>query len=103
MATVLWINRATITAEHEKDYNRWYNTEHCPDVLRFPGALSARRYRKILGDDRYQYMTIYEFENKEALERYRTSDRRQALMAEYDAKFGDVSERDRAAYEQIWP
>jgi hypothetical protein len=31
------------------------------------------------------------------------SDAMTALRAEYDTHFGDVSERARFAYEQVWP
>ena len=33
------------TPGQEAEYNRWYEHEHLPDVLRNPGFKSARRYR----------------------------------------------------------
>ena len=56
MAVVLFVVRATITKEKEAAFNHWYNTDHAPKVLRFNGAVSARRYKKISGPDKYQYM-----------------------------------------------
>ena len=52
MATVLFTVKASITPDQEEAFNRWYNTEHCPELLQFKGALSARRYKAIMGADR---------------------------------------------------
>ncbi len=103
MSTVLFIVKATITPEQEAAFNRWYDTEHCPQLLRFRGALSARRYKAIMGEDRYQYMAVYEFESEETFQQFLESDHLVELKAEYDASFGTVSERERSAYVQVWP
>ena len=70
MATVLFVVRASITPEREEAFNRWYNEEHCPQLLQFRGAVSARRYRAIMGEDRYQYMAVYEFESEATFQRF---------------------------------
>ncbi len=103
MSTVLFIVKATITPEQEEAFNRWYDTEHCPQLLRFRGAVSARRYKAIMGEDRYQYMAVYEFESEETFQQFLESDHLVELKAEYDANFGTVSERERSAYVQVWP
>jgi antibiotic biosynthesis monooxygenase (ABM) superfamily enzyme len=103
MAVTIFVVRATITKEQEAAFNTWYNTEHVPQVLQFNGAVSARRYKKILGDDKFQYMAVYEFANEDAFQRFRNSDHLKALVKDYDASFGGASERERAAYVQIWP
>ena len=46
---------------------------------------------------------MYEFESEEALQRFLKSDHMAWLKKEYDAHFGDVSERQRAAYVQVGP
>jgi antibiotic biosynthesis monooxygenase (ABM) superfamily enzyme len=103
MAVTMFMVRATITRDKEAAFNRWYNEEHVPQVLQFNGAVSARRYRKILGDDRFEYMAVYEFASEEAFRRFETSDHLKTLVKEYDAHFGGVSERARSAYVQVWP
>ena len=103
MAVVLFTVRATISADQEEAYNEWYHKEHCPQLLCYPGAVSARRYRTILSDDDCQYMAVYEFESEETFTRFQNSGHFKDLLAEYDAKFGDVSTRQRAAYVQVWP
>ena len=69
MATVLFVVKASITPDQEAAFNRWYNTEHCPELLQFKGAVSARRYKAIMGEDRHQYMAVYEFESEETFQR----------------------------------
>lgn len=103
MAVVLFTVKATITPEQEESFNRWYNEEHCPQLLRFQGAVSARRYQAIMGEDRYQYMAVYEFASEATFQRFLDSGHLEELKRQYDAHFGGVSERARAAYVQVWP
>ncbi len=103
MPTALFTVKATITPDREQAFNEWYNHEHVADVLRFKGAVSARRYKAILPEDKFQYMAVYEFENEETLQHFLKSDHMTWLRKEYDAHFGGASERQRAAYVQVWP
>jgi antibiotic biosynthesis monooxygenase (ABM) superfamily enzyme len=103
MPTVLFTVKATITKDREAAFTRWYNEEHCPLVLRFKGAVSAKRYRAILGEDTYQYMAVYEFQDEPTFRRFLESPELKALVADYDAEFGGLSERARFAYVQVWP
>ncbi len=103
MATVLFVVKATITKEKEEAFNRWYNEEHVPMLLRFNGAVSARRYKAILGEEKFQYMAVYEMKDEATFQRLMESDHMKTLRAEYDAKFGSASERARFAYVQVFP
>jgi hypothetical protein len=103
MATVLFVVKASIPPEREEAFNRWYSEEHCPHLLRFKGAVSARRYKAIMGEDRYQYMAVYELESEATFQRFLESGHLEELKREYDAHFGSVSERARSAYVQVWP
>ena len=102
MAMVLFTVKATIPKDQDERFNRWYNEEHCPDVLRFRGAVSARRYRALLGEDKYQYMAVYEFQDEATFHRFMQSDDLKKLRADYDAEFS-VSQRHVSAYVQVWP
>ena len=102
MATVLFVVKATIAPEQEAAFNRWYNEEHVPQVLQFPGLVSARRYRALEGEDKYRYMAVYEVKDEATYRKLIDSDHMKALRAEYDAHFGE-SQRARAAYVQVWP
>jgi hypothetical protein len=102
MPTVLFVVKATISKDQEAAFNRWYNEEHCPQLLQYNGAVSARRYRALMGEDTYQYMAVYELKDEATLRRLLDSDHMKTLRAEYDAHFPD-SERHRAAYVQVFP
>lgn len=99
----LFVVRATIQGDHEAAFNAWYNDEHVPLFLRFPGAVSARRYRAVIGESKYQYMAVYELVDEAALRRFLQSEHGQNMKAEYDRHFGEVSERVPAGYVQVWP
>jgi len=103
MAIVLFTVKATITADQEDAFNRWYNEEHCAQLLRFNGAVSARRYRALLGVDSYRYMAVYEFRDEATFERFQESEAFADLKREYEAHFGAVSERKREAWVQVFP
>ena len=103
MAVTIFVVRATIAKDKEAAFNKWYNEEHLPQLLQYNGAVSARRYRKILGDDKFQYMAVYEFASEEIFRQFRQSDHLKDLVREYDARYAEVSERERSAYVQIWP
>ena len=103
MAITIFVVRATITKDKEAAFNAWYNGEHAPQVLQFNGAVGARRYKQILGDDKYEYLAVYEFASEDVFRRFMDSDHLKTLIKEYDAHFGQVSERAPSAYVQIWP
>ena len=103
MAIVIFVVRANVAKDKETAFNKWYNEEHVPQLLQYNGAVSARRYRKILGDEKYEYMAVYEFANEAVFERFQKSEHIKELIKEYDAQYGKVSQRERSAYVQIWP
>ena len=103
MSTALFTVKATISPDRETAFNEWYNREHIPDVFKFKGVVSARRYKAIVPEDKFQYVAVYEFESEETLRRFLDSEHLASLRKEYDAHFGGVSERQRAAYVQVWP
>lgn len=103
MAVTIFVVRANITKEREAAFNRWYNEEHVPQVLQYNGAVSARRYKKIVGNDKYEYMAVYEFASEDVLKRFQQSDHLKTLVKEFDANFGETAQRERFAYVQIFP
>ena len=103
MATALFTVKATITPDLEKAFNEWYNQEHIPDVFKYKGVVSARRYKATVPEDKFQYLAVYESASEEILEGFLKSDFLKTLKKEYDAHFGEVSERQWAVYAQVWP
>lgn len=103
MAVGLFVVRATITKDKEAAFNEWYNNEHLPQVLRYNGAVSGRRYKKIMGEDKYDYMAVYEFASEEVFQAFLKSEALKELRNEYDKSFGSVSERVAQGWVQVFP
>ena len=90
MAVVLFVVKASIRAGAEEAFNRWYNEEPA-QLLQFRGAVSARRYKAIMGEDEYQYIAVYEFESEGDLPAVPEVQHLEELKREYDAHFAGVS------------
>ena len=52
-----------VPAEHEDEFNRWYNEEHIPERLSIPRVLNAARYVAVRGGPKY--LACYEIETAE--------------------------------------
>ena len=52
-----------VPAEHEDEFNRWYDEEHIPERLSIPGVLNAARYVAVRGGPKY--LACYEIETAE--------------------------------------
>ena len=65
----LFVVQLDIPAEHEAEFNRVYDTEHFPSLMKVPGVLNGARYRlehsTVPGMQRY--LTIYEIESPAVL------------------------------------
>jgi hypothetical protein len=93
-----------IDAEHEAEFNRWYDEEHLPRLLQVPGFLSAGRYCAVKGGPKY--LAIYELEDHNVLRsaayldavKYQPSPRRSAAGT---SRIGRNFLRN--AYRQIFP
>jgi antibiotic biosynthesis monooxygenase (ABM) superfamily enzyme len=95
--------RASVEAGREDEFNRWYDTEHVPDVLRlFPGCLGAARYRVADGDGSHQYMAVYAFRSAADLKAVIGGDALKELVRLYDEAIGAFSTRSRATYTKIF-
>lgn len=62
-----------IDAEHERDFNRWYDREHLAERVAIPGFVEARRYVAI--DAAPKYLGLYSTEDFDVLDSdaYRTA------------------------------
>lgn len=47
-----------VPAQHEAEFNRWYDTEHLPLLTAVPGVLGARRF--LAAEDKPRYIALYE-------------------------------------------
>ena len=79
-----------VPQEKEEEFNRWYNEEHLPRVLeRLPGVINGRRYKIVEGEQEYQFLALYEFENYQALDSALKSAAMKQLVDEYTEAFGE--------------
>jgi hypothetical protein len=53
-------------AEHEAEFNQWYDQEHIPLLTAVPGVISARRFKDPSGKPRY--LALYELDDASVLE-----------------------------------
>lgn len=60
-----------VRAEREEDFNRWYDTDHLPAILKCPGVISGQRYTaERVGTqplDLATYWAFYEVESEAAM------------------------------------
>ncbi len=58
----IYLVQMDIPAEHEADFNRVYDDEHVPEILKVPGVLGCRRYllEKTNKDGLARYLALYE-------------------------------------------
>jgi hypothetical protein len=52
-AAALFLIGMNVAAEHDHEFNEWYNSEHVPALAAVPGVVCARRYRGNGGAQRY--------------------------------------------------
>jgi hypothetical protein len=58
---ILLAHTAAAEGKHQ-EYNDWYNDVHLVDILGLAGFTSARRFKRIDGDEDNAYLAIYEVE-----------------------------------------
>jgi hypothetical protein len=62
-----YVVEADVAAEHDADFNAWYEQEHLPGLARVPGTIRASRYERLSGTPRY--LACYDLKSPSALER----------------------------------
>ena len=95
--------RATVEPGREDEFNRWYNSEHIPDVVNtFAACLGAARYKVTDGDGSHQYIALYAFRSAEELQAAIKSDEIKKLIRIYDEAIGTFSTRTRTTYSRVF-
>jgi hypothetical protein len=61
-AKALMVAMGDSPAEHEAEFNKWYDEEHLPMLAAVPGVLSARRFFDPAGKPRY--IALYELTDR---------------------------------------
>jgi hypothetical protein len=101
---IIQIVAAESNPEKEAEFDRWYTEEHVPMLMGSKSLKQAARYRRI-GDDASvsKFMTVYEFESKEAMEEFHKSSAFADAIKDYENKKEEVGFilRWAASYELI--
>jgi hypothetical protein len=63
-SVALFLACGDVPAEHEDEFNRWYDEEHIPALSQVPGVLGARRFRASAGTPKY--VALYDLADAEA-------------------------------------
>jgi antibiotic biosynthesis monooxygenase (ABM) superfamily enzyme len=92
--------------DQETKYNKWYDEIHIPMLLKFKGLKAVTRY-KLAADDKNAspYISIFQFESKEALDAYNKSPELAAAREEMKQSWPDVGcweVTQRTPYQQIF-
>jgi antibiotic biosynthesis monooxygenase (ABM) superfamily enzyme len=91
----LWVTASRAKPGKEAEYNQWYD-QHVTTFFKFPGLKRVSRNRCFqsfeFGEKCARYMTIYEFDDKEALEAFRKSDVMLLAKKEYEDSWEEIGE-----------
>ena len=90
-----------IDAQHDQEFNEWYNTEHLPELLAVPGILAAARYRAVKGGPKY--LAFYELDSVEVLRTPAFTNRPRTPWGQRVAPSVIGSNLTRIVGEQIYP
>ena len=89
-------------AGKEVEFNRWYDEQHVPLILRVNKYVKAARRFSTSTEPRF--MTIYEYDSLEDLQKYRESPAAQEVRANYEKQVGVVVKgATNKVYTQIFP
>lgn len=89
----LFVVRAEVRRDLLADFDRWYETEHLPDVIRELGARRGTRYWSTT--DGTVHFAIYEFDDLDHLQQMVASPALTGLVAEFDRNWPDGVVRSR--------
>ncbi|MEJ0018994.1 MAG: DUF4286 family protein [Acetobacteraceae bacterium] len=69
-APFIYMVQMDIPAEHEADFNRVYDTEHVPEILKVPGVRACTRYvlERTNKPGIARYLALYEVDSADVIE-----------------------------------
>ena len=94
MARFLWLVMTNPAEGREREFNRWYDREHVPDMLGIDTVVAVQRFEFVTGagtaPPRHRYLAVYEVEADDpgetlaALNRARTEPGRMRVSSSLD-------------------
>lgn len=97
----LFVVRMDIEPEKEEEFNKWYNTEHVPAILKVPGVLSGYRYVSREGTPKY--MAVYELKDSDVLKSDAWKNAVETGSVHFNLLRPFFRNRTRNVYEKIYP
>jgi Domain of unknown function (DUF4286) len=99
----IFMVQLNIAASEDERWNKWYNEVHLAEVTSLSDQIvRATRYRKFDGNAGFDYIAVYEFATKEALDAFIAHPELKRLGDEYVRVWGPYSNRARGFYEPIF-
>lgn len=92
-SAVLFVVRAEVRRDLRDDFDRWYETDHLPEVIEALGARGGTRYWSTT--DETVHFAIYDFDDLEYLQQMMSSPALTGLVAEFDRNWPDGVVRTR--------
>lgn len=91
----LWVTASKAKPGKEEEYIKWYD-QHVETFFKFPGLKRVSRNRCInsfeFGDTCARYLTLYEFDSKEALEAFTKSEAMEMAKKEHEEAWEEIGE-----------
>jgi hypothetical protein len=102
VARVFHVFLAEAIPGKEMEFNKWYDEQHIPLILRVNKYVKA--VRRFSTDSEPRSMAIYEYDSLEDLERYRASPAAREVRGDYEKQVGVVVKgASNKVYNQVYP
>ena len=95
---IVYLVTTSVEDGWDEEYNRFYDEEHIPTLLKLPGYHAATRYRAIDAEPRY--LTVWEIDS---LDGWQSPAHEAALSTPWAQRIAPHREFQPAFYEQIFP
>jgi hypothetical protein len=95
---IVFVVTMKVDPDWDNEFNRWYDQEHIPELLKVPGYRTARRYRAVEGEPKY--LAIYEIG---AVTDAKGEAHRRAVETSWTSKLRPHFQATNAFYDQTFP
>ena len=93
---VIVIVRVDVKPEMEEEFNRWYDEEHIPNLMKVPGVIWAKRGSNT--GEGPKYIAVYEHEN---INVQHSDAYKEAVFTEWTKKLKPHLNMEREVYELL--
>jgi antibiotic biosynthesis monooxygenase (ABM) superfamily enzyme len=89
---IIQIVASESTPEKEAEYNAWYTDIHIPMLFGYEGMKKVSRYR-LVGENEglARFLTVYEFENQEAADKFHESPDFKAAIQDFESRKDELN------------